>query len=118
MSKIIEYIRNNGRTITDCPYGIKNKGCSDCIKVGSFGCHMCKYCEYDSGNFVECSYPHAEKNRNIPKEELTNIFKHIVKKCDTIINNKEYKPDDFVQDTVEDIAEICNHVLDGDYGQF
>lgn len=51
------------------------------------------------------------------KEELNNIFKYIVAKCDKIINNNEYVADDFVQDNVEDIAEICNHILDGDYGE-
>ena len=52
------------------------------------------------------------------EQELTNMFKYIVFKCDSIINNDKYKPDTFTQDTVEDIAELCNHVLDGDYGKF
>ena len=52
------------------------------------------------------------------QEELTNIFKYIVSKCDSIINNDKYTPDAFVQDMVEDIAELCNHILDGDYGKF
>lgn len=51
------------------------------------------------------------------REELVNVFKYIVKKCDRIINNDKYKPDEFTQDTVEDIAELCNHILDGDYGK-
>ena len=51
------------------------------------------------------------------QEELINVFKHIVKKCDEIINNKDYHPDDFTNDIVEDIAELCNHILDGDYGK-
>ena len=50
------------------------------------------------------------------KQGLIGIFKYIVKKCDVIINNENYEPDDFTQKHVEDIAEICNHVLDGDYG--
>jgi len=53
----------------------------------------------------------------ITQEELKNIFKYIVKKCDMLINNDKYKADDYTQDTVEDIAEICNHILDGDYGK-
>jgi hypothetical protein len=51
-------------------------------------------------------------------EELLNVFKFIVHKCDKIINNEKYVADDWVQDNVEDIAELCNHILDGDYGQF
>ena len=51
------------------------------------------------------------------KIELINVFKYIVKKCDNIINNDNYNPDDFTQDNVEDIAELCNHILDGDYGK-
>ena len=50
------------------------------------------------------------------KEELINVFKFIVYKCDLIVNNDKYNPDDFTQDIVEDIGEVCNHVLDGDYG--
>ena len=49
------------------------------------------------------------------REELTNVFKYIVKKCDMLINNGDYKADAYTQDTVEDIAELCNHILDGDY---
>lgn len=52
------------------------------------------------------------------QEELINVFKYIVKKCDMLINNNDYKADDYTQDTVEDIAELCNHILDGDYGKF
>ena len=51
------------------------------------------------------------------KIELINVFKYIVKKCDNIINNNNYNPDDFTQNNVEDIAELCNHILDGDYGK-
>lgn len=52
------------------------------------------------------------------QEELINVFKYIVKKCDVLINNNDYKADDYTQNTVEDIAELCNHILDGDYGRF
>ena len=51
------------------------------------------------------------------QEELTNVFKYIVKKCDMLINNDHYEADAYTQDTVEDIAELCNHILDGDYGK-
>jgi hypothetical protein len=51
------------------------------------------------------------------KEELVNVFKYIVKKCDLLINNDKYNADAFTQDNVEDIAELCNHILDGDYGE-
>lgn len=51
------------------------------------------------------------------QEELIDVFKYIVKKCDEIINSKDYQPDDFTNDIVEDIAELCNHILDGDYGK-
>lgn len=51
------------------------------------------------------------------QEELINVFKYIVKKCDMLINDDDYKADDYTQDNVEDIAELCNHILDGDYGK-
>jgi len=51
------------------------------------------------------------------QEELTNVFKYIVKKCDMLINNGDYEADAYTQDAVEDIAELCNHILDGDYGK-
>lgn len=51
------------------------------------------------------------------QEELTNVFNYIVKKCDNLINNGHYEADTYTQDTVEDIAELCNHILDGDYGK-
>jgi len=51
------------------------------------------------------------------KEELTNVFKYIVKMCDKLINNGNYEADAYTQDTVEDIAELCNRILDGDYGK-
>ena len=51
------------------------------------------------------------------QEELRNVFKYIVKKCDMLINNDYYEADCYTQDNVEDIAELCNHILDGDYGK-
>ena len=51
------------------------------------------------------------------KEELINVFNYIVRKCDKIINNKDYEADEWTQDNVEDIAELCNRILDGDYGE-
>ena len=51
------------------------------------------------------------------QEELINVFKYVVKKCDMLINNDDYEADAYTQDTVEDIAELCNHILDGDYGK-
>lgn len=51
------------------------------------------------------------------QKELIDVFKYIVKKCDRIINNKDYQPDAFTNNIVEDIAELCNHILDGDYGK-
>lgn len=51
------------------------------------------------------------------REELLNALSFIVYKCDKIINSKNYTADDYVQDNVEDIAELCNKILDGDYGE-
>jgi len=51
------------------------------------------------------------------KEEIISAFKFIESKCDKIINNKNYVADDFVQDTVEDISEMCNRILDGQFGE-
>jgi len=51
------------------------------------------------------------------QKELTSVFKYIVKKCDMLINNDHYEADAYTQDTVEDIAELCNHILDGKYGK-
>ena len=51
------------------------------------------------------------------QEELRNVFECIVKKCDMLINNNNYEADVHTQNTVEDIAELCNHILDGDYGK-
>lgn len=51
------------------------------------------------------------------QEELIKVLKNIVKKCDMLINNDHYEADAYTQDTVEDIADLCNHILDGDYGK-
>ena len=51
------------------------------------------------------------------QEELINVFRYIATKCDLLVNNDEYKADTFTQDTVEDIGELCSHILDGDYGK-
>ena len=51
------------------------------------------------------------------QKELTNVFKYIVKKCDMLINNDHYEADAYTQDTVEDIAELCNNILDGNHGK-
>lgn len=51
------------------------------------------------------------------EEELINVFKYIAKRCDILINNSDYKADVYTQDIVEDIAELCNHIIDGDYGK-
>lgn len=51
------------------------------------------------------------------REELKNVFIYIAKKCDMLINNDNYEADAYTQDTVEDIGELCNHILDGDYGK-
>lgn len=50
------------------------------------------------------------------KEEIVSAFKFIVNQCDKIINNKDYVADDFVQNIVEDISEMCNRILDGQFG--
>lgn len=50
------------------------------------------------------------------REELLKMLTYIVSKCDNVINNKNYTADDFVQDNIEDIGEVCNMVLDGKYG--
>ena len=51
------------------------------------------------------------------KEDIISAFKSIIKISDTIINNKNYTADDFVQDRVEDIAEMCHRIVDGQYGE-
>ena len=51
------------------------------------------------------------------REEVKDLLKFIIRKCDLIINNKNYTADDYVQDKVEDIAEMCHRVLDGQFGE-
>lgn len=51
------------------------------------------------------------------REEVKDLLKFIVRKCDLIINNENYTADDYVQDNVEDIAEMCHRVLDGQFGE-
>ena len=51
------------------------------------------------------------------RKELLSMMRYIVHKCDLLINNERYEADAFTQCTVEDIGEVCNHVLDGDYGK-
>lgn len=51
------------------------------------------------------------------REEVKDLLKFIIRKCDLIINNENYTADDYVQDKVEDIAEICHMVLDGQFGE-
>lgn len=48
--------------------------------------------------------------------ELVNALKYIAHKCDLIINHPVYRADDWTQDKVEDIAELCYRMLDGQYG--
>ena len=51
------------------------------------------------------------------KEEIIEAFKFIVKKCDKIINTDKYvNIDEHLIDTVEDIAELCNRIIDGQFG--
>jgi len=51
------------------------------------------------------------------REEIKDLLKFIIRKCDLIINNKNYTADDYVQDKVEDIGEMCYRVLDGQFGE-
>ena len=51
------------------------------------------------------------------REEVKYLLKFIIRKCDLIINNKNYTADEYTQDKVEDIAEICYRVLDGQFGE-
>lgn len=51
------------------------------------------------------------------REDVKDLLKFIIRKCDLIINNKNYTADEYVQDKVEDIAEMCNRVLDGQFGE-
>lgn len=49
------------------------------------------------------------------QEDFINVLKYIVNKCDMLINNDNYEADTYTQDTVEDIAELCNHIIDDEY---
>lgn len=51
------------------------------------------------------------------REEVKDLLKFIICKCDLIINNENYTADEYVQDKVEDIAEMCHRVLDGQFGK-
>jgi len=51
------------------------------------------------------------------REEIKDLLKFIIHKCDLIINNENYTADDYVQDNVEDIAVMCHKVLDGAFGE-
>ena len=51
------------------------------------------------------------------REEVKALLEFIIRKCDLIINNENYTADDYVQDKVEDIAEMCHKVLDGQFGE-
>ena len=51
------------------------------------------------------------------REEVKDLLKFIIRKCDLIINNEDYTADEYVQDKVEDIAEMCHRVLDGQFGE-
>ena len=51
------------------------------------------------------------------REEVKDLLKVIIRKCDLIINNENYTADEYVQDKVEDIAEMCHRVLDGQFGE-
>jgi len=51
------------------------------------------------------------------REDVKDLLKFIICKCDLIINNENYTADEYVQDKVEDIAEMCNRVLDGQFGE-
>lgn len=46
------------------------------------------------------------------QEDFINTLKYIVNKCDMLINNDNYEADVCTQDTVEEIAELCNHIID------
>ena len=51
------------------------------------------------------------------REEVKDLLKFIIRKCDLIINNENYTADEYAQDKVEDIAEMCHRVLDGQFGE-
>ena len=51
------------------------------------------------------------------REDIKDLLKFIIFKCDLIINNENYTADEYVQNKVEDIAEMCHRVLDGQFGE-
>lgn len=51
------------------------------------------------------------------REEVKDLLKFIIRKCDLIINNENYTADGYVQNNVEDIAVMCHKVLDGLFGE-
>ena len=51
------------------------------------------------------------------KEEIKDLLKFIIRKCDLVINNENYTADEYSQDKIEDIAEMCHRVLDGQFGE-
>lgn len=51
------------------------------------------------------------------KEDVKDLLKFIIRKCDLIINNESYTADEYAQDKIEDIAEMCHRVLDGQFGE-
>lgn len=51
------------------------------------------------------------------REEIKDLLKFIIRKCDLVINNKNYTADEYAQDKIEDIAEMCHRVLDGQFGE-
>ena len=51
------------------------------------------------------------------REEIKDLLKFIIRKCDLVINNENYTADEYAQDKIEDIAEMCHRVLDGQFGE-
>ncbi len=51
------------------------------------------------------------------REDVKDLLKFIIRKCDLVINNENYTADEYAQDKVEDIAEMCHRVLDGQFGE-
>ena len=51
------------------------------------------------------------------REEVKDLFKSIIRKCDLVINNENYTDDEYVQGKIEDIAGMCHRALDGQFGE-
>lgn len=47
------------------------------------------------------------------REEVKDLLKFIIRKCDLVINNENYTDDEYVQGKIEDIAGMCHRALDG-----